>query len=181
MTRFPGRLAVQQRVLPSYRAPFFDLLASECDGGMNLFTGLPRPVEGIAITKELQVANYHLGQNIHLFSGSLYLCYQRGLLGWLKNQNPDALIMEANPRYLSTPSAISWMHRRGRPIIGWGLGSPPLSGGLAGFRQRRRLSFLMRFDALIAYSQRGADEYAALGFPREKIFPAHNSVSAPPA
>ena len=33
---------------------------------------------------------------------------------------------------------------------------------------------------MIAYSQRGADEYAALGFPPEKIFVAHNSVSAPP-
>jgi glycosyltransferase involved in cell wall biosynthesis len=34
---------------------------------------------------------------------------------------------------------------------------------------------------MIAYSQRGADEYAALGFPREKVFVAHNSVTAPPA
>ena len=34
---------------------------------------------------------------------------------------------------------------------------------------------------MISYSQRGADEYAALGFPREKIFVAHNSVSPPPA
>ncbi len=41
-------------------------------------------------------------------------------------------------------------------------------------------SFLKQFDALIAYSQRGADEYAALGFPCEKIFVAHNAVAAPP-
>jgi glycosyltransferase involved in cell wall biosynthesis len=34
---------------------------------------------------------------------------------------------------------------------------------------------------MIAYSQRGAEEYAALGFPRERIFVAHNSVSARPA
>jgi glycosyltransferase involved in cell wall biosynthesis len=34
---------------------------------------------------------------------------------------------------------------------------------------------------MISYSQRGADEYAALGFPCEKIFVAHNSVSAPPS
>ena len=174
--RFSGRLAVQQRVLPNYRAPFFDLLASACDGGMSLFTGLPRPGEGITTTDQLQVTNYHLGQNIHLFSGSLYLCYQLGLIGWLKNWNPDALIVEANPRYLSTPSAVKWMQRRDRPVIGWGLGSPPVHG----FRKRRRRSFLSQFDALIAYSRRGADEYAALGFPHERIFVAHNSVSAPP-
>ncbi len=33
---------------------------------------------------------------------------------------------------------------------------------------------------MLAYSQRGAEEYAALGFPRKKIFVAHNSVSPAP-
>ncbi len=181
MKSFSGRLALQQRVLPTYRAPFFDLLASACDGGLSLFTGLPRPVEGITTTDQLRNTHYVLGNNLHLFSGSFYLCYQRGLMNWLKEWNPDALIMEANPRYLSTSSAVKWMHQQHKPVIGWGLGSPPLSGPLAGFRQTRRLSFLTQFDALLAYSQRGADEYAALGFPREKIFVAHNSVSAPPS
>jgi glycosyltransferase involved in cell wall biosynthesis len=177
MKRFPGRLALQQRVLPAYRAPFFDLLASACEGGMSLFTGLPRPGEGIITTDELQVARYELGENLHFFSDALYLCYQRGLLDWLNHWNPDALIVEANPRYLSTSSAVRWMHERKKPVIGWGLGSPPVSG----FRKQRRRSFISQFDGLIAYSQRGADEYAALGFPREKIFVAHNSVSPRPA
>jgi glycosyltransferase involved in cell wall biosynthesis len=177
MNHFQGKLALQQRVLPNYRAPFFDLLASACKDGMSLFTGLPRPGEGITTTDRLEVARYQLGKNIHLLNGSLYLCYQLGLIDWLRNWNPDALIVEANARYLTTPSAVKWMHRRGRPVIGWGLGSPPISG----FRKRRRLSFLSQFDAMIAYSQRGAEEYAALGFPHEKIFVAYNSVSAPPA
>lgn len=177
MKRFPGRLAVQQRVLPGYRAPFFDLLASACDGGMSLFTGLPRRREGITTTHQLQITNYQLGRNLHLFDGPLYLCYQFGLLDWLKNWNPDALIVEANPRYLSTPAAVRWMHQQGRPVIGWGLGSPTVGG----LRKQRRVSFLRQFDAMIAYSQRGVDEYAALGFPREKIFVAHNSVSPPPS
>lgn len=181
MKSFSGKLALQQRVLPTYRAPFFDLLASACDGGLSLFTGLPRPIEGITTTNQLQITNYELGENIHIFSGAFYLCYQRGLMDWLKQWNPDALIMEANPRYLSTSAAVKWMNQQHKPVIGWGLGSPPLSGPLAGFRQTRRLSFLTQFDALLAYSQRGADEYAALGFPREKIFVAHNSVSAPPS
>ncbi len=176
MNHFPGKLALQQRVLPNYRAPFFDLLASACDGGMSLFTGLPRPSEGITTTNELHMAKYVIGQNVHLFGGSLYLCYQRGLLNWLQEWNPDALIMEANPRYLSTPAAIQWMHEQDRPVIGWGLGAPPVSG----LRERRRVDFLRQFDALICYSQRGADEYASLGFPLDYLFVAHNSVSPAP-
>ena len=189
--RFPGRLAVQQRVLPNYRAPFFDLLASACDGGMSLFTGLPRPEEGITSTSELRSTKYRLGNNIHLFRGPLYLCYQRGLIHWLRDWDPEALIVEANPRYLSTSSAVKWMHARGRKVIGWGLGSPPPSSSprflpptgmlREKWGERQREAFLKQFDALITYSQRGADEYAALGFPQTKIFVAHNSVSPQPA
>ena len=176
MTRFPGKLALQQRVFPNYRAPFFDLLASVCDGGLSLFTGLPRPGEGITTAGGLQVANYRLGKNIHLLGGGFYLCYQQGLTDWLEGWNPDALIMEANPRYLSSRAAVDWMHKRGRPVLGWGLGAPPVGH----FRERGRINFLRQFDALIAYSQRGADEYATLGFPLDYLFVAHNSVSPSP-
>jgi glycosyltransferase involved in cell wall biosynthesis len=189
-SRFAGRLALQQRVLPNYRAPFFDLLASACEGGMSLFTGSPRPVEGIATTDKLQVANYRAGKNIHLFRGNYYLCYQLGLIDWLKEWDPDALIVEANPRYLSTPAAVRWMDKRNRPVIGWGLGAPrfdfvakdatPLSASSTDIGGKVWTSFICQFDAMIAYSQRGAEEYAALGFPREKISVAHNAVSRAP-
>ena len=176
---FPGRLGLQQRVLPSYRVPFFDMLASACAGGMSLFAGQPRAEESI-VGGELQVAKYAPARNIHLFKGPFYMCYQRGLLDWLADWNPDALIVEANPRYLSTPRAVRWMQVRGRPVLGWGLGSPSLSGPFTSFRQKRWIRFLSRFDGLITYSQRGADEYAALGISPEKIFVAHNAVSPAP-
>lgn len=172
MIKYSGRLALQQRVLPSYRVPFFDLLAQQCEGGMSLFAGKAREVEMIA-SGETQVAKYREAKNIHLFGGMFYLCYQQGFVNWLEEWNPDALIVEANPRYLSTSSAVKWMHKRGRKVIGWGLGAPKRS-----FVWK---NFIHQFDGMISYSQRGADEYAALGFPREKIFVAHNSVSAKPA
>ena len=177
---FSGRLGVQQRVLPTYRVPFFDLLAQACDGGLGLFAGLPRPGEGIASADKLAVANYKLADNLHLFAASFYICYQKGFISWLAGWQPDALIVEANPRYPATPSALKWMRARGRRVIGWGLGAPPLSGPLAGFRKIRWTQFLRRFDALIAYSRRGAEEYAALGFPRTRIFVATNAVSPRP-
>jgi glycosyltransferase involved in cell wall biosynthesis len=177
MNKFPGKLAIQQRVLPSYRAPFFDLLAAKCDGGMSLFAGLPRPSESITTTDKLQVASYKLGKNIHLFGDSFYLFYQQGLMMWLKEQNPDVLIMEANPRNLSAPPVMKWMHNQNRPVIGWALGSPSTSE----LRRKRRFRFVNQFDAIISYSQRGANEYAELGFPKDKIFIAHNSVSPSPS
>ncbi|MGB7876772.1 MAG: glycosyltransferase, partial [Anaerolineales bacterium] len=179
--KFPGRLGLQQRVLPSYRVPFFEMLAAACEGDMSLFAGQARAEESI-VRGELQVANYAPARNIHLFQGPLYFCYQRGFLDWLSNWDPDVLIAEANPRYLSTPSAVKWMQSRGRPVIGWGLGAPPSSSShfLKKWGERKRGAFFRRFDALIAYSQRGADEYADYGIPREKIFVAHNAVSPAP-
>ena len=176
MTQYSGKLALQQRVLPNYRAPFFDLLASACDGGMSLFTGLPRPIEGITTAQELKIAQYTLGNNIHLLGGSFYLCYQQGLMDWLIEWDPDALIMEANPRYLSSSAAVEWMHKRDRPVIGWGLGAPAAGG----FRERGRIKLLRQFDAMIAYSLRGAEEYASHGYPLDNLFVAYNSVSPSP-
>ena len=155
---------------------------------MSLFAGMAREEESVKAGK-LQIANYKLGENVHLFGGAFYLCYQKEFLNWLADWNPNALIMEANPRYLATSSAVKWMHARGRKVIGWGLGAPPPSprwGTPPIFEKhwgRRRgvwSRFVNQFDAMLSYSQRGADEYAALGFPREKIFVAHNSVAPKP-
>lgn len=175
MKKYPGNLALQQRVLPSYRVPFFELLAQSC-AGMSLFAGMPMPEEGVTTANGLRNTQYATAKNIHIFRGPLYLCYQRGLVAWLEETNPDALIVEANPRYLATLSAVKWMHARGRKVIGWGLGAPRVSG----IKKNLWLAFVNQFDAMLAYSQRGADEYAALGFPREKIFVAHNAVAPRP-
>ena len=181
MADFKGKVGLIQRVLPVYRAPFFDALGRACADGLSVFAGEPRPIEMIKTADHLEYAQLVQGKNHHLFSGSRYLCLQSGLRPWLAAWEPDVLIVEANPRYLSTPAAIRWMAARHRPVIGWGLGAPPLSGPLAGLRQNRRLALLRQFNTLITYSQKGAAEYAALGFPPDRIFIAANAVTPPPA
>lgn len=177
--RFDGRLGLQQRVLPSYRSPFFDLLAGSCQGGMSVFAGTARPGESIG-AGTLRVAHHSPANNQHLFSGPLYLCRQTNILQWLESWEPQVLLMEANPRYLSTPDAVQWMHERGRKVVGWGLGAPRAHGVFSHWVNDRRRRFVSQFDALIAYSTRGASEYAALGFPRTRIFTASNAVASRP-
>ena len=60
--RFPGRVALQQRVLPAYRAAFFDILAPVCDGGLSVFAGQPLPQEHITASQNLQAAHYVAGR-----------------------------------------------------------------------------------------------------------------------
>jgi glycosyltransferase involved in cell wall biosynthesis len=175
---FPGKLALQQRVLPDYRAPFFDRLAAACGGGLSLFAGQPRSAEAIQTVDHLQVAHLVPAHNLHLFRGPAYLCLQLGLTAWLEAWDPDALVVEANPRYPSNRAAITWMHRRGRPVLAWGLGAVSLHGPLAGPRRWARKSYLRRLDGLIAYSSRGAEQYRAIT--RSPVFVAPNAVTPPP-
>jgi len=180
MKTFSGRVGLLQRVLPAYRLPLFDTLATACEGGLSVFAGEPRLHEAIKTTTQLREAQYTPAHNRHFLGGRFYLCYQSGWLRWLEDWNPDALIVEANPRYLSTPQVVRWMDVRDRPVVGWGLGSPPPSGALAGMRKRSRQRFLKNLDAIVAYSQRGAEEYRALGFPAECVFVAHNAAAPRP-
>ncbi len=185
---YHGKVGLQQRVLPAYRAPFFDALAQACTGGLSVLAGQPLPGENIAHVEHLQVARYVPVSNYHLLdpSSSLYQCWQGGVQRWLENWQPDVLILEANPRYLSNRSAICWMHARQRPVLGWGLGAPPIRGGnllkrlFLRWRLRSRSIFLKSFDGWIAYSRRGAEEYRALGLPPERIFTAFNAVTPRP-
>ncbi|MFA7408407.1 MAG: glycosyltransferase family 4 protein [Anaerolineaceae bacterium] len=180
MSAFTGKVGVVQRVLAEYRAPFFNALGVACPGGLEVFAGEPREDEMIKTAASLDSARLTHGKNLHLLKNNFYLCLQFGLLRWLKQLNPDILIVEANPRYLRTPAALRWMRKRARPVIGWGLGAPPTSGLLAGLRRQRRAHFISQFDALITYSQTGADEYARLGFPPERILIAINAVAPAP-
>jgi len=178
---FSGRLGIQQRVLPVYRAAFFDLLGEACPGGLSVFAGQPRRQEAIEIARGLRAAQWVPADNRHLFGGSLYLCWQCGLSKWLEDWDPQALVVEANPRYLSTPQALRWMKTRRRPVIGWGLGSPAIQGSFAAARQQSRRNFIRQFNGLITYSQRGAEEYRELGFPPARIWVAPNAVTHCPS
>ncbi len=176
MNSYPGKVGIIQRVLPSYRLSFFDMLAQSCDGGLSLFAGQARPSESISTSQSLIFARYSEAENLHLFSGGAYLCWQRGLENWLDEWDPDCLIIEANPRYLSSRLAQKWMKRRDRPIIGWGLGA----GNSSALLSRWRKNFILSFDAMIAYSDAGKASYEKLGFDPEHIYVAPNAVVSSP-
>src|SRR4030067_2951908 len=155
---FPGRLGLQQRVLPAYRGPLFDKLAERCQVGLGVFAGKGHPQEFILAAENLKIARYFPARNLHFLqvNSRFYLLWQVNFLNWLRSWNPDGLIVEANPRYLSTWLAIGWMHQRRRPVIGWGVGAPksPSSSALswAGsvVQTRARRSLLHSLDTLVA-------------------------------
>lgn len=180
MKRLPVRIGIQQRILPAYRVPFFDALADECERGACVFAGKASLQDGV-IEGLPCIASHHPAQNAQIPGDPLRLMIQTNILEWLNEWQPDILIAEANPRVLSTASAIRWMHHRGRKVIGWGLGAPLGNGALKMIKDSLRSQFLMQFDAIVSYSQVGASQYRKAGFKADRIFIAPNAVTPRPA
>lgn len=177
---FPGRVGIQHGTVSTYRAPLFDELARSCQGGLSIFAGKPRPNDGIATTDNLKVARLARANNRYFFDGAISVCWQSGLMRWLEEWDPEVLIVETNPRFLSTARAVKWMQRRGRPVFGWGLGTMSLARGFERLRGAGRRRFLLGLDGMIAYSSRAKREYAELGFPADKIWVARNAATFAP-
>ena len=185
MPTIPHRLGLQQRVFPAYRAPFFDALARACAGGLSVFSGEPMTDEALGKPGALRVAQHVPARNLYLGWGPFLAVWQLGLRDWLERWDPDVLVTDTNPRNASTNAALRWMHARGRPVIGWGLGAPMVNGKLprpvAGLFDASRRAFLHQFDALIAYSRTGVEQFTAAGVPAERVFVAPNAATPRPA
>jgi glycosyltransferase involved in cell wall biosynthesis len=168
--KLPARTGFQQRVLPTYRAPLFDALARALPGGLAVFAGDPRAGEGILQAEELRVARWTRAHNRRIGG----LLWQDGWREWLAKEDPQTVVLESNPRYLSNYFLQRRMRNGGKKVVGWSLG-PARSGGIFGGLIR---SYYGAFSALVVYSRSGADRFHRLGLPSEKIFIAPNAVES---
>lgn len=142
----PLRVLLQQRVIPVYRVPFLSALANHPEIELTVFAGQPRPEEMIKTASEIPGANFLFGNNIHLFRGPFYFCFQQGFPTLIEKQKPNILIMEGNARYLSSHQALKKAITLLIPKIGWGLGVPDRSGFFGLPNRLLWERFLLQFD-----------------------------------
>lgn len=177
----PIRLAIQQRVIPAYRAPFLELLSSQPNLELGVFAGAPRENERINYVKQISHVDFQFSSNIHILNGGFYFCVQPSFKNWIRNWNPNILIVEANPRYLSTTGVVKWMRKNSKSVLGWGLGVPQYTGIFSDLRNNSRQKFLSAFSGMIAYSQLGAKQYIQAGFCGDQVFVAKNATAPAPS
>jgi glycosyltransferase involved in cell wall biosynthesis len=175
---FTRRVGIIQRVLAAYRKPFFDSLAATPGFSLAVFAGQPLPDEAIKVAGGLEVAHFYAARNRYWRGPGGPLCWQSGLLGWLRNFDPHVLILEANPRLLSNWLAVRWMKRRRRPVLGWGLGELDRSGPpwYRSFRSMVASTLVRSMDGMIAYSSKARQDYVAAGVPANRVFIAYNAI-----
>lgn len=176
---FPGRLGIRQRVIADYRARLFDMIAPRCVGGLSVLAGEPLDTEAIH-GNALRVAEQAKATNRFLFNGRARVHWQPELLAWLEAADPLVMVTDANPRIVDSARAIKWMHRRGRAVLGWGLGTLQLTPGFEGLRHAARRRHFRQFDGMIAYSETAAEQYAQVGVTPSRIHVAHNAAVVAP-
>ena len=173
--KFDGTLLIRQRVITTYRAELFGLLAQYCNH-LVVVAGKPKLEEGIAISKSIEPGEIIPVENIEIGKGTFLIYWQKDLMDHVTKIQPDVIVTEANPRFTDTSKLVRWARKNDRPIIGWGLGTTNFFKrkfeSIRRFRQKRTYA---KFDSLISYSELAKQQYAQAGFTRD-VFVAHNAT-----
>ena len=143
---FSGRAGIAQRLLQPYRINVYDMIASHCEKGLSVFASRIDTNKQQLPGDNLRVAQFSPAYNRYFLGGKFDLCWQAGIFDWLKSRKPDVVVVEANPRNLSTPLMIRWLHNRGCRVIGHGLGVMPLTSGFEMVRQAGRIKLIQALD-----------------------------------
>jgi glycosyltransferase involved in cell wall biosynthesis len=173
---FRGRLGIVQRMVPEYRAPLFDRLAAEDGVFVSVFAGAAGDGEGVREAGALAHALWRRARNRHARTPIGDFVVTGGVLRWLADFAPDALIIEANPRLSAAWTTIAWAKANRVPAIGWGLGELPREGASAEMRAELFGLFVRALDGALAYGSRARDAYVAAGLPADRVIIAWNAV-----
>ena len=165
------KLALIQEALPEYRHPFLDALAARV-GELTVMTGSSSPVRSGGSPYRV----IRLRRTSSMTGSPLQNTSLEGLVDALGSLDPTHLVGPASPRFRSLPAVSQWARSKNLPFLGWGLGTINVSRYVPNsLRRLYRKRLVQQFDALVAYSSRGAQEYRNLGFAPDKIFVANNA------
>ena len=181
MSVFDGDICIRQRVLASYRYPFFDLLAKSCSGDVHVIAGQPKPDEGIATKGTLKQARHVEIPNRYRRSGVLLSYSQPGIVDCLGRLKPNLFVTQPDPRFSDMRAVVNAIHKLGIPAVGLGIGTAdfwnqPLKRARAWLRNRR----IGLLDGMFCYSSRAAEEYSRVGFPDNRLFVLYNATVSRP-
>ncbi len=180
-----GKIAIlHQGYIPHYRVRFFELLAQRGHAEYVVFHGEPPSWTGVqAVAGPLAFPQRRVhNREIHL--GPWTAIYQpvvREILGG----GYDAIVLGHDVKFLSSLLLALLAKLRGIAVIYWGFGYYPKRGFSHGTNVRRSAlavasavkDGLVRLsDGFLAYTRRGAERLAAIGYPRERIFELQNTI-----
>lgn len=170
------RLAVLQRVCPSYRVPLFQALSQARGIQMHLFIGADVPNSKVKSAASLGRIPFTQLPTRFVRLGSRVMPWHVGLGRALENFNPDVILCEGESHFLGYLQAFGYRARHsGVGLLHWCFIALP------GAPNRRRdmastVKSLSRrhFDAFVLYSSHSKNCLTELGVPPGRMFVATN-------
>lgn len=171
----PIRIAILQRVLPTYRLGLFQILNNSFACKIRLFIGADVPNSKVRSAADFGSLDVIKTPTRFFKLGSWQLTDHRGLVDALTIFKPDAILCEGESNILSYLKAF-W-YRRSHPetaLIHWSLGGLPGSPITSPLKRSIKRYLLSKFDTFVVYSSYGRDELIKFGCPNNRIHVAVN-------
>ncbi len=165
----PGapRVALLQTTIPDYRVPVFEALRARLDGGLSVFTGEEDFGEGVRLGAGLTSARIVPNR----FFAGRRLLWQQDCIRTL--QKPSTLVLELNPRILSSWLIMLGRRARGRRSVLFGHAWPRQGRDARSDRVRHLMRRLA--DGVIVYTESQARELSER-MPRMLVRDAPNAL-----
>ncbi len=182
MNKFDGSICIRQRILTSYRIPFFEILADRCVGEVHVVAGVASDGESVSKEGDFDKAVLVGVVNRVQGSGVFTRFSQPELATHLESHPPSMFVTVANPRLSDMGRTVSRLQKKGVPAIGWGIGTTDFwNKPLKRLRQYYRKRFIRQFDGMLCYGSKAARQYGELGFEKERLFPIYNATVGQPS
>ena len=172
----PLRLAILQRVVTPYRVALFRRLSAEPNLDLRVFAGDDLPNSKVRNAADVSGIDVVRVPTKFIQIGGRTIVHHQGLLSFLADFAPDAILTEGESNLLSALGALRY--RLSNPHVAalhWSLGGLPGEPmQRTGLRARLVNLFRKRFDAFVVYSSYGKDVLRVNGVNPGQVFVATN-------
>jgi len=160
----PVRVAVLQRVIPSYRFNLFKLISCANELDVRFFIGQDIKDSKVKSSTDLSSIIFIIHRTLSFYLFNYLFVWHRGLLSSLRSFKPNVILCEGESNFLSYFIAILYSKLFNKcTLIHWSLGSVPGAKKSSFLKRRIKSFFLSFFDIYISYSSYGKKSLINLG------------------
>jgi glycosyltransferase involved in cell wall biosynthesis len=168
------RVSIVQPILATYRLPVYLELSRHCRVDLLFSPAGPRLGYGSIIPTGTPNIRYFEIPTLKPFGDQVGMI-QWGLVRYIIQEKPDAVLIFANPRYLSFWTTVVWARLCSIPVYAHGHGLYKKSR--IGVFYRFMTNIMLRLvTSYIAYAPFVRASFVARGFSGKKVCVAHNSM-----
>lgn len=177
--RDPSRplVFVMTRYFPHFRREVFRRLSQSTDFDVHFVHAAEVPASDTGISTD-PLPSSHIVPILNIGFGSKVLVYQPKSLGLVMRHNPDVIVCEAPPNFVSVGLAAALQRMRGQGVIFWtkGVSFKQRNPLLRPLRELTKRGWLSLPNVLVGYGKNSRAYFNEVGIADDRIVIAQNSI-----